>query len=127
MGVCCNKSPPLFLHRPPSHHHFTSNYHLHLYRHHHYDDINMTGHPPTIISPQNTLLHPYHHYLHHHHLYHCHCYKDHKNRVAEVGGLSGSAKKSLRAFVERVFKNFRDKNVVFYKIVILHEYWLFLA
>ena len=36
------------------------------------------------------------------------------SRVAEVGWLSVNATKSLRAFVERVFANFRDKNVVFY-------------
>ena len=36
------------------------------------------------------------------------------NRVAGVGWLSGSATKSLGAFVERVFANFCDKNVVFY-------------
>ena len=34
-------------------------------------------------------------------------------RVAEVGWLSGSAKLSLRAFEERLFANFCDKNVVF--------------
>ena len=48
-------------------------------------------------------------------------------RVAGVGWLSGTAAESLRAFVERVFTNFCDENVIFYKIVILHEYWLFLA
>ena len=36
------------------------------------------------------------------------------SRVAEVGWLSVSATKSLRAFVERVFANFCDKNIVFY-------------
>ena len=35
------------------------------------------------------------------------------SRVAGVGWLSGTAAESLRAFVERVFANFRDKNVVF--------------
>ena len=35
-------------------------------------------------------------------------------RVAEVGSLSWTVAKSLRAFVERVIANFRDKNVVFY-------------
>ena len=48
MGECCNKSPPLFLHRPPSHHHFTSNC-----QHHH-------EHPP--------------HNHHEHHLHHLHNY-----------------------------------------------------
>ena len=36
------------------------------------------------------------------------------DRVAEVGRLSWSVAESLRAFVERVIANFRDKNVVFY-------------
>ena len=35
------------------------------------------------------------------------------SRVAGVGWLSGTAAESLRAFGERVFANFRDKNVVF--------------
>ena len=34
-------------------------------------------------------------------------------RVAGVGWLSGTAAESLRAFRERIFANFRDKNVVF--------------
>ena len=36
------------------------------------------------------------------------------SRVAEVGRLSWTVAESLRAFVERVIANFRDKNVVFY-------------
>ena len=35
-------------------------------------------------------------------------------RVAGVGWLSWTAAESLRAFVERVFVNFPDKNVVLY-------------
>ena len=34
-------------------------------------------------------------------------------RVAGVGWLSGTAAESLRAFVERVYANFCDKNIVF--------------
>ena len=39
-----------------------------------------------------------------------------QGRVAGVGWLSCTAAESLRAFVERVFANFRDKNVVFFTI-----------
>ena len=35
-------------------------------------------------------------------------------RVAGVGWLSWIAAESLRAFVERIFANFRDKSIVFY-------------
>ena len=35
-------------------------------------------------------------------------------RVAGVGWLSGTAAESLRAFVERILANFRDKSIVFY-------------
>ena len=35
-------------------------------------------------------------------------------RVAVVGWLSCTAAESLRAFVERVFANYRDKNIVFH-------------
>ena len=35
-------------------------------------------------------------------------------RVAEVGGISGSAKYSPRAFLERVFAIFRDKPIRFF-------------
>ena len=35
-------------------------------------------------------------------------------RVAGVGWLSCTAAESLRAFVEHVFANFRDKNIVFW-------------
>ena len=46
------------------------------------------------------------------------------DRVAGVGWLSGSATKSLRAFVERVFANFRDKNIVFYNRAETGNLWL---
>ena len=36
-----------------------------------------------------------------------------KDRVAEVGWISWTAKDPTKAFVEHVFANFRDKNVVF--------------
>ena len=45
-------------------------------------------------------------------------------RVAGVGWLSGTAAESLRAFVERVFANFRDKSVVFYNCGKTGHLWL---
>ena len=45
-------------------------------------------------------------------------------RVAGVGWLSWTAAESLRAFVERVFANFRDKNVVFYNCGKTGHLWL---
>ena len=45
-------------------------------------------------------------------------------RVAGVGWLSGTAAESLSAFVERVFTNFRDKNVVFYNCGKTGYLWL---
>ena len=45
-------------------------------------------------------------------------------RVAGVGWLSGTAAESLRAFGERVFANFRDKNVVFYNCGKTGHLWL---
>ena len=50
--------------------------------------------------------------------------KEFTGRVAEVGWLLASAKYSLRASVERVFANFRDKNVVFYHCVNIGSFWL---
>ena len=47
-----------------------------------------------------------------------------RSRVAGVGGLSASANQSLRAFVERVFANFRDKNGAFYNGVNICSFWL---
>ena len=44
--------------------------------------------------------------------------------VAGVGWLSGTAAESLRAFGERVFANFRDKNVVFYNCGETGHFWL---
>ena len=38
-------------------------------------------------------------------------------RVAGVGWLSGNATESLSPFVERIFANFGDKNMVFYYYV----------
>ena len=46
------------------------------------------------------------------------------SRVAGVGWLSGTAAESLRAFGERVFANFRDKNVVFYNCGKTGHLWL---
>ena len=45
-------------------------------------------------------------------------------RVAGVGWLSWTAAESLRAFVERVFANFRDKNVDFYNYWKTGHLWL---
>ena len=45
-------------------------------------------------------------------------------RAAEVGRLSWSVAESLRAFVERVNANFRDKNVVFYNPAETDNLWL---
>ena len=45
-------------------------------------------------------------------------------RVAEVGRLSWTVAESLRAFVERVIANFRDKNVVFYYRAETGNLWL---
>ena len=45
-------------------------------------------------------------------------------RVAGVGWLSGTAAESLRAFGERVFANFCDKNVVFYNCGKTGHLWL---
>ena len=45
-------------------------------------------------------------------------------RVAGVGRLSGTAAESLTAFGERVFANFRDKNVVFYNCGKTGHLWL---
>ena len=44
--------------------------------------------------------------------------------MAGVGWLSVNATKSLRAFVERVFANFRDKNVVFYDLGKTGNLWV---
>ena len=44
--------------------------------------------------------------------------------LAEVGRLSWSVAESLRAFVERVIANFRDKNVVFYYRAETGNLWL---
>ena len=46
------------------------------------------------------------------------------SRVAGVGWLSGTAAESLRAFGERVFANFCDKNVVFYNCGKTGHLWL---
>ena len=45
-------------------------------------------------------------------------------RVAGVGWLLWTAAESLRAFVERVFANFRDNNVVFYNCGKKGHLWL---
>ena len=45
-------------------------------------------------------------------------------RVAGVGWLSGTTAESLRAFGERVFANFRDKNIVFYNCGKTGHLWL---
>merc|ERR1719285_1591424 len=45
-------------------------------------------------------------------------------RVAGVGWLSGTAAESLRAFGERVFANFCDKNIVFYNCGKTGHLWL---
>ena len=45
-------------------------------------------------------------------------------RVAGVGWLSGTAAESLRAFGERVFANFRNKNVLFYNCGKTGHLWL---
>ena len=46
------------------------------------------------------------------------------SKVAGVGWLSCTAAESLRAFVERVIANFRDKNVVFYYRAETGNLWL---
>ena len=48
----------------------------------------------------------------------------HCARVAGVGWLSGTAAESLRAFGERVFAHFCDKNVVFYNCGKTGHLWL---
>ena len=45
-------------------------------------------------------------------------------RLAGVGWLSCTAAESLRAFVERIFANFRDKNIVFYNCGKTGHLWL---
>ena len=46
------------------------------------------------------------------------------SKVAGVGWLSCTAAESLRAFVERVVANFRDKNIVFYDCGKTGNLWL---
>ena len=46
------------------------------------------------------------------------------HKVAGVGWLSDTSAESLRAFVERVFANFRDKNIVFYNCGKTGHLWL---
>ena len=45
-------------------------------------------------------------------------------RVAGVGWLLGTATESLRAFGERLFANFRDKNIFFYNCGKTGHLWL---
>ena len=51
-------------------------------------------------------------------------YNEHDIRVAEVGRLSWTVAEYLRAFVERVIANFRDKNVVFYNRAETGNLWV---
>ena len=76
---------------------------------------------PLVLSPHTNLSSKY---LSIQYQIQCHFSVPVSNRVAGVCWLSGTAAESRIVFGERIFANFRDKNIVFYNCGKTGHLWL---